>query len=194
VQLNPTEEDRLRVAAVAELARRTLARGLALNAPEAIGLVGDELHLAARSGLPYEDVMATARAFAADLPVIEGVADLVPEIRIEALLDEGTRLFVLREPFGLPAEDGPGAIAFGEGDVALAPGRRRRRLTVTNTSVRPIRVSSHYPFWRTNPALSFDREAARGFRLDVPAGDSVAWAPGETLEVSLVATRRTEDD
>jgi urease beta subunit len=70
--------------------------------------------------------------------------------------------------------------------IELAPGRDRIRLEVTNTSARVVRVSSHYPFWRTNRRLQFDREAARGFRLDVPAGSSVRFAPGETREVTLV--------
>ncbi len=70
--------------------------------------------------------------------------------------------------------------------IELAAGRERIRLTLTNTSRRVIRVSSHYPFWRTNPRLSFDREAARGFRLDVPAGSSVRFAPGEARAVELV--------
>ena len=70
--------------------------------------------------------------------------------------------------------------------IELTPGRPRKRLSVTNTSSRVIRVSSHYPFWRTNPRLVFDREAARGCRLDVPAGASVRFAPGSTIEVELV--------
>lgn len=70
--------------------------------------------------------------------------------------------------------------------IELAPGRDRIRLEVTNTSARVVRVSSHYPFWRTNSRLAFDREAARGFRLDVPAGASIRFAPGETREVTLV--------
>lgn len=70
--------------------------------------------------------------------------------------------------------------------IELAPGRDRIRLEVTNTSARVVRVSSHYPFWRTNSRLAFDRESARGFRLDVPAGASIRFAPGETREVTLV--------
>jgi urease beta subunit len=70
--------------------------------------------------------------------------------------------------------------------IELASGRDRIRLEVTNTSARIVRVSSHYPFWRTNRRLEFDREAARGFRLDVPAGSSMRFAPGETREVMLV--------
>jgi urease beta subunit len=70
--------------------------------------------------------------------------------------------------------------------IPLAAGRERIRVTVTNTSQRPVRISSHYPFWRTNRRLEFDREAARGFRLDVPAGDSVRFGPGETRDIELV--------
>jgi urease beta subunit len=78
------------------------------------------------------------------------------------------------------------AVRAQEGEVELAPGRERRRLTVRSESERPVRVSSHFPLWRTNARLAFDREAARGFRLDVPAGSSVRWAPGETKEVGMV--------
>jgi urease subunit gamma/beta len=183
VQLNPTEEDRLRVFTAAQLARATLDRGLALNAPEAVALVCDEMHMAARAGSTWEEVAETGRAVAAVSPVLDGIADLVPEIRLEVLLDEGTRLIVLREPFGPPGE----SVRFGPGDVALVPGRERTTLTVVNEGRRPIRVSSHFPFWQTNPSLTFDREAARGFRLDLPAGDSIRWEPGETKTVDLVA-------
>ena len=72
------------------------------------------------------------------------------------------------------------------GPIELAAGRERIRLTITNTSHRVVRVSSHYPFWRTNRRLMFDRESARGFRLDVPSGASVRFAPGETKDVVLV--------
>jgi urease beta subunit len=70
--------------------------------------------------------------------------------------------------------------------IELAPDRDRIRLLVMNTSDRAIRVSSHYPFWRTNRRLDFDRDAADGFRLDVPAGASVRFAPGEAKQVQLV--------
>lgn len=183
MQLNPTEEDRLRVFTAAQLARATLDRGVSLNAPEAVALVCDEMHLAARGGASWEEVGEAGRAVAGSTPLIEGVADLVPEIRLEVLLDEGTRLIVLREPFGPAGE----TVRVGEGDVELVPARERRTLTVTNAGRRPIRVSSHFPFWQANPNLHFDRDAAQGFRLDLPAGDSLRWGPGETREVGLVA-------
>jgi urease subunit gamma/beta len=192
MQLNPTEEDRLRVFTAAQLARTTLARGLRLNAPEAVALVCDEMHLAARSGVSFDEVAAAGKSALRADQVIDGVAGVVPEIRVEVLLEEGTRLIVLREPFGPASDDAPGAIRFGEGDVPLVPDRERRTLTVTNEGERPIRVSSHFPFWQTNPNLRFDRDAADGFRLDLPAGDSMRWAPGETKEVSLVAYGTTD--
>ena len=77
-----------------------------------------------------------------------------------------------------PADPGAGRAYGVEAD--------RRRVTVTNAGRRVIRVSSHYPLDRTNPHLAFDRESARGFRLDIPAGASERWSPGETREVPLV--------
>ena len=81
----------------------------------------------------------------------------------------------------------PGEIRSPGRDIALAAGLARQRISVTSRSLRPIRVSSHYPFWRVNPRLEFDRAAAVGYRLDIPAGTSVRWGPGETRDVDLVA-------
>lgn len=187
MRLTPTEEERLRIFNAAELARRTLSLGLALNAPEAIAVVCDAMHLAARTGASYADVVDAGRCVLTPDQVMDGIADIATEIRLEVLLDEGSRLVVLREPFGPASADGPGAIRLADGEVALVPERTRISLTVTNSSDRPVRVSSHYPFDETNARLMFDRESARGFRLDLPAGDSLRWAPGETKDVELVA-------
>jgi urease beta subunit len=85
----------------------------------------------------------------------------------------------------------PGEIRSPEREVTLAAGQSRQRITVTSRSARPIRVSSHYPFWRVNTRLEFDRAAAAGCRLDIPAGTSIRWSPGETIEVGLVALAGT---
>ena len=69
---------------------------------------------------------------------------------------------------------------------ALNPGRRTLTLVVENTGDRPIQVGSHYHFAETNGALQFDRAAARGYRLDIPAGTAVRFEPGQTREVSLI--------
>jgi urease subunit beta len=81
----------------------------------------------------------------------------------------------------------PGEIVVAADDVELAPGRPRVHLVVENTGDRPIQVGSHFHFAATNPALSFDRTSAWGYRLDVPAGTAVRFEPGVTRQVSLVA-------
>lgn len=80
----------------------------------------------------------------------------------------------------------PGEIITAAGDIELNAGRPTTTLTVANTGDRPIQVGSHYHFHETNPALSFDREAARGKRLDIPSGTAVRFEPGQTREVTLV--------
>lgn len=187
MQLNPTEADRLRVFTAAQLARATRDRGLPLNAPEAVALLCDEMHFAARAGLPYDEVVEAGRTVADATDVLDGVSSIAQEIRVEVLLEEGTRLIVLREPFGGADVGGPGAVRFPAGEVDLASDRERRRLAVRNAGRRPVRVSSHFPFWQVNPSLEFDRARARGFRLDLPAGDSLRWSPGQEREVDLVA-------
>lgn len=97
--LNPAEEDRLRIFSAAELGRRALGRGLTLNAPEAVAIVCDEMHMAARAGATFEDVIEAGLGAVRPDQLGSGVAELVDEIRLEVLLDEGTRLVVLRRPW-----------------------------------------------------------------------------------------------
>jgi len=80
----------------------------------------------------------------------------------------------------------PGEIFPGDGDVELNAGRASVTLTVANTGDRPIQVGSHYHFFETNSALHFDRNKARGCRLDIPAGTAVRFEPGQRREVQLV--------
>lgn len=80
----------------------------------------------------------------------------------------------------------PGEIRFGDGPVTINSGRPALAMTVTNTGDRPVQVGSHFHFAQSNPALSFDRKAARGMRLNIPAGTAVRFEPGLVREVSLV--------
>lgn len=188
MRLGPTELGRLLVFQVAELARRHRALGLPLDAPEAIALACDEMHLAARAGATFDDVVAAGMAAVAADELLPGVAALVAEIRVEVVLDEGSRLIVLRG-LGAPAvadADEPGAVVVAPGSITINAGMAGFELEVTNDSDHPVRVSSHYPFERVNARLRFDREAARGARLDLPAGDTLRWAPGEIRVVRLV--------
>ena len=81
----------------------------------------------------------------------------------------------------------PGEIIPATGSITLNQGRGTVTLEVSNTGDRPVQVGAHYHFFETNPALDFDRAAARGFRLDIPAGTAVRFEPGQTREVRLVA-------
>ena len=81
----------------------------------------------------------------------------------------------------------PGEIFTAAGDLDLNVGRATLEIVVANTGDRPIQVGSHYHFHETNPALEFDRAAARGFRLDIPAGTAVRFEPGQCRTVTLVA-------
>jgi urease subunit gamma/beta len=190
VRLTDWEEERLLIFSAAELARRHRAAGLGLNAPEAMALICDAMLEAARAGASYAEVEAAGRAAVGPGEALPGVRELVDEVRLEVLMNDGTRLVVLVDPLGNgEPEDGagPGAVIAEDDAPADSTARlERRRLTVRNDSRRVVRVSSHYPFDRVNTRLTFDRGAATGFRLDLPAGASLRWAPGEEREVDLV--------
>ena len=83
----------------------------------------------------------------------------------------------------------PGEVIVAQGDITLNAGAERRTLRVANTGDRPVQVGSHYHFHETNSALDFDRDAARGWRLDIPAGTAVRFEPGQQREVTLVPIR-----
>ncbi len=189
MRLTPWEEDRLLIFSAAELARRHRAAGLRLNAPEAIAIICDAMLDAARAGATYGEVESAGRAAVAPADTIDGVRELVDEVRLEVLMSDGTRLVVLVDPLGggtASSGNGPGAIRSSREPTDPTADREHLTLVVRNDSRRVVRVSSHYPFDRVNPRLSFDRAAAVGFRLDRPAGGSERWAPGETREVVLV--------
>jgi urease subunit gamma/beta len=194
VRLTSWEEERLLIFSAAELARRHRSAGLLLNAPETIAIICDAMLEAARAGASYADVEAVGLAAVRPDQIMPGVRELVDDVRVEVLLEDGARLVVLVDPLGAgqPLEaGGPGAIDMVRDDGAGAATEANARLerldlTVENTSRRVVRVSSHFPFDRVNSRLVFDRAAAVGFRLDLPAGSSERWSPGETRTVSLV--------
>lgn len=190
MRLTPWEEERLLIFSAAELARRYRERGLLLNAPEASALICDAMLEAARGGATYVEVEQAGRAAVRPEEVMAGVRGLVDLVRLEVLLDDGVRLVVLVDPIGGPLEDGgaqPGAIRASDEVVARErPNPETIELMVRSESSRVIRVTSHYPFHRVNQRLVFDRAAAEGFRLDLPAGATERWAPGETRTVRLV--------
>jgi urease subunit gamma/beta len=183
MHLTPREQERLTLFTAAELARRRLARGARLGAPEAIALVCDEVLEMAWDGREIDDVVARAKQVVRPDQVLDGVAAAVPRVQVEALFPHGSALVHVDEPFGPGAEQ----VRTGPGDITLAPGRPRKQLEVRNGGPRTIWLSSHFPLEQANPVLELDREQATGYRLDVPAGTSLEFLPGATRTVTLVA-------
>ncbi|MFB8025754.1 urease subunit gamma [Streptomyces sp. NPDC056465] len=185
MRLTPTERDRLLLFGAAELARARRARGLRLNVPEATALIADTVCEAARDGRRLAEAIEAARAVLGPDDVLPGVADVVTEVHVEAVFDDGSRLAVVSDPLagGTLGDEAPGALLPGPAAPAPEPAVR---LTVRNTATVPVSVTSHFHFFEANPRLDFDRSAAYGMRLGVPAGSSVRFGPGETAETALV--------
>ncbi|MFE0464847.1 urease subunit gamma [Kitasatospora sp. NPDC058965] len=188
MRLTPTERDRLLIFTAAELARARRARGVRLNVPEATALIADTVCEAARDGKRLHEAIAAGRSVLGADDVLPGVADVVTVIQVEAVFDDGTRLAVVNDPFqgaGSLGHEAPGAALPGPG-TGYDPVEETVLLPVHNTSTVPISVTSHYHFFEVNPRLAFDRAAAYGTRLAVPAGSSVRFDPGAVVEVGLV--------
>jgi len=198
VQLTPSERDRLLIFQVAELARARRARGLRLNVPEATALIADAVAEAARDGLRHDEALEVGRSVLGPDDVLPGVADVLADVKVEAVFDDGTRLVVVPDPIGgghLGAL-APGAVqvaADPDADPSLDAERSARldavELDVVNTAPVPVTVTSHFHFLEVNPRLLFDRAAAYGRHLDVAAGSSTLFPPGETVRVRLVPIR-----
>ena len=184
MRLTPSERDRLLIFTTAELARRRLDRGLRLNVPEATALIADTVCEAARDGRRLHEAIAAGRAALGPDQVLPGVPEVMGDVKVEAVFDDGTRLVVVTDPIGAPAgESAPGAVLLGPEPLADWPGAVT--VSVTNTATVPISVTSHFHFFESNPRLRFDRAAAYGMRLAIPAGSSVRFGPGERKAVDL---------
>ncbi|WP_406515129.1 urease subunit gamma [Streptomyces sp. NBC_00873] len=183
MRLTPTERDRLLLFGAAELARARRARGLRLNVPEATALIADTVCEAARDGKRLAEAIEAARGVLGPDDVLPGVADVVTEVHVEAVFDDGSRLAVVSQPIGGGLGDAaPGAVLPAPPHAEPEPALR---LTVHNTATVPVSVTSHFHFFEANPRLDFDRAAAYGMRLCVPAGSSVRFDPGGETEVGL---------
>jgi urease subunit gamma/beta len=180
MRLLPQEQDRLLLFLAAELARARRARGLKLNQAEATAIVADAICEAARDGLRYAEVVARAHDVLGEDDVLDGVRALVRRVEVEAVFRDGRHLVVLDDPLG-PAG---GRDAGGEPDVPWLDGAPVR-LDVVNEGAVPIGVTSHLHFFEANRALRFDRAAAWGMRLAVPARTKIFFAPAEPRAVAL---------
>ena len=191
MNLTPTEMDRLTIFTAAEIARRYRSLGIKLSHPEAVAFICDEILTAARRDLPYEDVRDLAGRLLTMDDVQPGVAEMIPLICIEASFAEGTKLLAIFEPItpgeAAPGDDPtPGEIVTPDEPIELLMGGDVTALEVVNTGDRDVQVRSHTHFFEVNRALRFDRAAAWGRKLDVPAGAGVRFEPGIPKEVRLV--------
>jgi urease subunit gamma/beta len=142
---------------------------------------------AARDGLRLHETVERGRAVLDPDEVLPGVADIVTEVRVEAVFDDGTRLVIVPDPVGggHDPDGGPGAVLPAAREVA-GPRAGRGEIDVTNTAAVPVSVTSHWHFFEANPRLRFDRSAAYGMHLAVAAGSAVRFEPGATRQVGLV--------
>lgn len=188
MDLTPREKDKLLIFTAALLAERRKARGCKLNHPEAVAYITAAILEGARDGRTVAELMAEGTQLLGADDVMEGVAHLIPEVQVEATFPDGTKLVTVHNPIGTRGALTPGEIvpATHEPMIELNQGRDVVTLTVANTGDRPVQVGSHYHFAETNPSLRFDRQAARGRRLDIAAGTAVRFEPGQTREVSLI--------
>jgi urease subunit gamma/beta len=187
MQLTPREKDKLLVAMAAMVARNRLARGVKLNHPEAIALITDFVVEGARDGRSVAELMEAGAHVITAEQVMDGIAEMIHDIQVEATFPDGTKLVTVHHPIrGAAPESVPGEVTTPEGEIVFNEGAKRVLIEVANTGDRPIQVGSHYHFYETNPALRFDRDKARGMRLDIAPGTAVRFEPGATREVSLV--------
>lgn len=176
------------------VARDRLGRGVRLNHPEAVALLSTWVIERARDGeSSVADLMERGRDVLGRGDVMDGVAEMLHDVQVEATFPDGRKLVTIHDPIGRGATGtGPGATQVVEGTVALNADRDegdRVRLVVLNTGDRPVQIGSHLHLPDANPALRFDRDAAAGFRLDIPSGTSQRFEPGASREVAAVAIR-----
>lgn len=189
MHLTLQERDKLLIFVAAELARQRLARGLALNYPEAVALISSFVTEEARAGSRVAQVMESARHLLTADQVMPGVAEMMKEVQVEATFPDGTKLVTVHTPVLSAGEQGlvPGEYLLRDDVIEALPNRQRLTISVHNGGDRPIQVGSHYHFYEVNSALEFARDVTRGFRLDVPSGTAIRFEPGDTRDVTLVA-------
>jgi len=211
MHLIPRETDKLLLHQVGHLAQKRLARGLRLNHPEAVALIAAQLLEFIRDGRSVAELMDLGRRLLGRAEVMDRVPELIAEVQVEGTFADGTKLVTVHHPIVLlhgdldlalhgsflpvpdrarfePGAEVPpaGEVLPRPGEIVLNEGRESISLAVTNLGDRPIQVGSHYHFFETNRALSFDRGRAYGMRLDIAAGNAVRFEPGEKKTIQLV--------
>eukprot|EP01038_Epipyxis_sp_PR26KG_P009206 gene9206-12416_t len=214
MKLTLHEIDKTLLSNIGFISQRRLACGILLNIPETVALLTTQIMFLARTGkYSVATLMSLGCTMIGLKQVIPGVAAVLEEVQIEATFPDGTKLVTLHHPVSqtdgdlklalagsfLPIPDAsifpshpeegliPGEVYPLNGDIIINTGRDFIELLVENKADRPIQVGSHYHFIETNPYLSFNRRLSYGMRLNIAAGTSVRFEPGEKKIVSLVS-------
>jgi urease subunit gamma/beta len=172
--LTPGEGDRLLLHVQASLAQRRRDRGLLLNVPEARALIADAVCEWARDGLTLVETRDRARVLLSADDVLPGVPDALAEVRVEARFDDGTRLVVVKDPFGAVE---------AEADEPPARPVATAVLAVANEATTAVGLTSHIHLAEVNPRLRLDRSTAFGMRPAIPTGETVWIRPGESVDL-----------
>ena len=211
MHLSPRELDKLTLHQAGYLAQKRLARGVRLNHPESVALIATVLLELIRDGKSVAELMNVGRQLLGRNQVMSGVPEMIYDVQVEGTFPDGSKLVTVHHP--IASENGdlklalhgsflpvpkrsvfkpvaheliPGSSEIKDGEIELNAGRATVEVAVTTLGDRPIQVGSHYHFIETNASLQFDRGAAYGKRLDIPAGTAVRFEPGETKTVKLV--------
>ena len=162
MELTPREKDKLLLFTAALVAERRKARGLKLNYPEAVAYISAAILEGARDGRTVAELMTEGTRMLGADDVMEGVAELITEVQVEATFPDGTKLVTVHQPIPVRRPWASARSSRCPGRDAERRARDRARWRSPTRGDRPIQVGSHYHFYETNPALNFDRaERAR---------------------------------
>ncbi len=185
MHLSGADTEKLLLAVAGMVARDRLSRGVKLNHPETVALLSTWVIERAREGALVSDLMVEGCDVLGPDDVMDGVAELVTEVQVEATFPDGRKLVTLHHPIAASA---PAHLRVAPGTITLneRPDGERIELTIVNTGDRPVQIGSHLHLPDSNAALSFDRAAAAGYRLDIASGTSIRFEPGVSRTVAAV--------
>ena len=192
MHLTPGETEKLLLAVAGMVARDRLERGVRLNYPETVALLSTWVIERAREGAGVGELMEEGRHVLSVEQVLPDVAELLRDVQVEATFPDGRKLVTIHDPIAHAPMQGPGALRLVDDMVEINADRgpdERATIVIVNTGDRPVQIGSHLHLPDANAALGFDREAARGFRLDIASGTSRRFEPGASREVAIVSLR-----
>lgn len=175
--LTPGESDRLLIFTQSQLAWQRKARGLRLNVPEATAIIANAVCEFARDGLSLVEARDDAARVLTAHDVLPDVLTIVTEVRVEARFDDGTRLVIVRDPFGAAAQVSPDHAEVQSGTL----------ITIVNEGATPIGITSHIHLAEVNPRLRLDRGAAYGNHLAIETGSVIWLNPNDRVSLPMRA-------